>query len=193
VDTSKNYRLVLCGVAIAVLNMTIAWFVIVSSNRFVMTGLVTNDSVSVTSRALSMITDAKPNQLMIINQLIEADINHRLITNKQAIVIVSMAASFSLVAIGFALFVMGVEAAYTISGNNPTGSIVIQASSPGLACFLFAAVIICFSVTQKSSVKFANIQLSPDAQQASEEGQRLETPAPVPSRYSERPSKGGAQ
>jgi hypothetical protein len=191
-DASKNFGLVLCGVAIALLNMGIAWYVIWSSNAFVMTGLVTKDNVSATSQAVSMITDATSDQLIVLNKLVEADVNHRLIANKQALIIAAMAASFSLVAVGFALFVMGVEAAYTISGKNPTGSIVFQASSPGLICFLFAALIICFSVGQRMSVDFGNIRLgSDDVRRAAKDGPELKSPVPFPTRYLETPPKSG--
>jgi hypothetical protein len=190
-DASNNFKLVVFGVIICLLNMACAWVLIVSSNRFVMTGLVSDGASSATSEALKLAAAANPDRLIFLDRIVENDVNHRNIANKQTIVIVAMAASFSLVAIGFALFVMGVEAAYTISGNSPTASLVIQASSPGLACFILAVVVICFAITRQTEVTYTPIELSQNSDQGlSPEIAPLPTPLELTPKYSQ---KGAAQ
>ena len=125
-----------------------------------MTGLVGGGALSATGEALKQATSAEPDKLVFLNRVVENDVNHRNIANKQTTVIVAMAASFSLIALGFALFVMGFEAAYGVSGTSPAGSVVIQATSPGLLCFVLAALVICFAITRRTDVRFAPMELS---------------------------------
>jgi hypothetical protein len=157
---SRNFWLIVCGLIISLLNMGAAWYLINSSNKFVMTGLVSSGGTSATSEALKGAFFADADKLTFLNRVVENDVNHRNIANKQTTVIVAVAASFSLIALGFALFVMGFEAAYTISGNSPGGSLVIQAASPGLLCFVLAALVICFAITRRTDVRFAPMELS---------------------------------
>lgn len=159
--------LVIIGVGICLLNMGAAWFLIRSSNKFVMTGLIGDSkSSSATNEVLNQARTATWEKLIFLDRIVEYDVNHRNIANKQTIVIVAMAASFSFVAIGFALFVMGVEAAYTISGNSPKESLVIQATSPGLVCFLLAAIVVCVAITRRTEVLFSPVEFGLNPSQA---------------------------
>jgi hypothetical protein len=186
----KSFALVLVGVLISLANMYVAWSVIASSNSFVMTGLVSKGGLTATSQALEMVSNSSPEKIGFLDRIVQADVNHRLIANKQTIVIVALASSFSLMAIGFALFVMGIEAAYSIEGKNPTGSLVISASSPGLVCFLLAALVICFSLSQKSNVKFDPIENRPTSDSTLvEDAERLPPPVPLPPKFSDETSK----
>jgi hypothetical protein len=162
---AQNFWLIVCGVGVCLLNMACAWWLINASNTFVMSSLIETGKPSATSSALDAAKSADPDKLIFLDRIVQSDVNHRNIANKQTTVIVVMAASFSLVAIGFALFVMGFEAAYTISATSPAGSalpanLVLQASSPGLICFLLAALIICIAITQRTEVKFGAFQLA---------------------------------
>jgi len=178
--TTQNFALVILGVLICLINMGLAWRLIESSNHFVMTGLVADKNTSATNEALKQAATADANKLLFLNKVIENDVNHRNIANKQTAVIVAMAASFSLIAIGFALFVMGVEAAYTISGKNATASLVVGASSPGLLCFLLAAVVIGVAITRQTSVTFAPLDLTDNPHQAVENNGSVPIPSITP-------------
>jgi hypothetical protein len=164
IDRPQYFRLVLLGVLICLLNMACAWWLIWSSDKFVMTGLI-SDKTSATGKALDLAATADRDKLAFLNRVVENDVNHRNVANKHTTVIVAMAASFSLVALGFALFVMGVDAAYNISSENPTGRIVIEATSPGLVCFILAALVICFAITRRTEVKFAPMVFDSDLRQ----------------------------
>ena len=192
-DKSNSFRLVLCGVGICLLNMALAWILIISSNKFVMTGLVTDRSSSATSMAIKLAPDANADKLVFLDRLIESDVDHRTVANKQTVVIVALAASFSLIAIGFALFVMGVEAAYTISGSNPTGRLVIQASSPGLVCFILATLTICFAITQRSDVRFSDYPSPNQTDEIPQDIAPLPTPIQLGPTYSELLNEPGAK
>jgi hypothetical protein len=185
-DRSNNLWLVLIGVSICLLNMGAAWYLIILSNGFVVTGLVTGVP-SATDKALTLIPTADANELIVLDRIVQSDVNHRNLANKQIAVTVAMAASFCLVAIGFALFVMGVEAAYAISGSSPTGGLVIQATSPGLLCFILAAVVVCFALARHSEVTYPPLAVSQgDEQESPQDTGPLPTPVQLKPNYSEK-------
>src|SRR5881394_4238798 len=53
------------------------------------------------------------NQIVFGNRMAEMEIHLKAMANQQTSVIIGMAASFSFVAVGFALFVMGIRSAFT--------------------------------------------------------------------------------
>jgi hypothetical protein len=185
---SSSLLLVLLGVFICLLNMGAAWYLIISSNKFVVSPLVSGRATSATSEALKLTAAADPDKLIILDRIVQSDVNHRNITNKQTAVMVAMGASFCLIAIGFALFVMGVEAAYAISGDSPTtGRLVIQATSPGLLCFILAAVVVCFALTRHSEVTFPPLAVSQgDEQESPQDTVPIPTPVKLKPNYSEK-------
>jgi hypothetical protein len=181
--------LVIIGVIICLLNMGAAWTIIWSSDKSVMQGLVSKED-SATKKALDLAGDSSGEKLIFLDRIVQNDLNHRNIANKQIAVIVAMAASFSLIAIGFALFVMGVEAAYTISGKSLTGSLVIGATSLGLVCFLLAAIVIGIAITRRTEVTFAPMELgetsNPEAKPVLLSSADLPPAPELPTRYSEK-------
>jgi hypothetical protein len=183
---SSSVVLVGVGVFVCLLNIGAAWWLIQSSNKFVMTSLI-GDSKSPSATKEALIQAQAPTatweKLIFLDRIVENDLNHRNVANKQTAVIVAMASSFSLVAIGFALFVMGVEAAYTISGTSPTtGNLVIQATSPGLACFVLAAIVTCVAITRQTEVSFSPMELSQNP--SPESTPSLPTPVVLGPKYS---------
>lgn len=119
-----------------------------------MTGLVSDHVNTATGQVLQQALTANWEKLVFLDRVIENDVNHRNIANKQTTVMASMAISFALIALGFSLFVMGIEAAYEISVTSPTYSLVLQACSPGLLCFLLAAAVVCVGLTRKADVNY---------------------------------------
>src|ERR1700730_12290734 len=104
----QSFWLIIAGLLICAGNMTAAWFLIHSSTRFIMTGLVSDHVKTATGEALTVATKADWEKLVFLDRVIENDVNHRNIANKQTTVMASMAISFALIGLGFSLFVMGI-------------------------------------------------------------------------------------
>ena len=145
--------------------MAFAWRIMFISNRFVMQPLTYLNTEGAKNHELfetSSFIDS--NRIILLNRLIEAEVHHKGIANKQVITVVAMAAGFGLLSVGFALFVMGIESAFQVSGSaGEVGEVVLKASSPGLMCFLLAGTIIVLATSQEHKVHFGKFTVYPNS------------------------------
>lgn len=77
----------------------------------------------------------------------------KLVSNKQALVLTSFGGAFALLAIGFALFIIGADGAFKVIASSPDSSrVAITGTAPGLLCFLISGVLIWNGVQHKSEL-----------------------------------------
>ncbi len=147
------------GILIFLGNMAISWWLAIRANTFVSEPLVSDAGRDKTiAEAIKLVHGGDGNVHIFAQQLIGLDTTLRAISNRHVILIVAMASAFSFVAIGFALFVMGIESAFTLSaGDEKHGSVILKASAPGLACFLFATIIVTAAIMCQTSIDAGGI------------------------------------
>jgi len=137
------------GILIFLGNMAISWWLAIRANTFVSEPLVSDAGRDKTiAEAIKLVHGGDGNVHIFAQQLIGLDTTLRAISNRHVILIVAMASAFSFVAIGFALFVMGIE---------KHGSVILKASAPGLACFLFATIIVTAAIMCQTSIDAGGI------------------------------------
>ncbi|WP_437310271.1 hypothetical protein [Sorangium sp. So ce388] len=164
------------AIAIFLLNMACAWWVASASNRLISQPLVTGGTTAV-ARAIEAAPSANANTHVFLNRLLEAEIQLRVVQNRQTISIVAMGAGFALVAIGFALFVMGADGAFTMKGNvGDRGNLVIKATAPGLLCFVLAAIVVYASLGGVAQVASSPFTIYPDSAAAAVQALALPSP-----------------
>ncbi|MEZ6242692.1 MAG: hypothetical protein R3B57_06570 [Phycisphaerales bacterium] len=84
----------------------------------------------------------------------------RRVLNEQALNAVALGGATALLAIGFALFVIGIDGAFTVHGTAGTqGSVVLQGSAPGLLCFTLAAGLLALAMVRDTPLKIGSGQL----------------------------------
>ncbi|GGI95342.1 hypothetical protein GCM10007978_36280 [Shewanella hanedai] len=81
------------------------------------------------------------------------------IINKQSIIIVCIGSAFSFIAIGFALFLIGADGAFKLNATHGEAKVVMSATAPGLACFLFAAILISIAATREFKLEPGHITM----------------------------------
>jgi hypothetical protein len=156
--------LAIIGVSIFILNMALAWIVAHESNDYIMQPLISEKNRdSASAKAMDMVIGADANTHVFLNRLVEADVHHREVSNMQSAVIVTMAFAFGLTAVGFALFVMGIDKAFQFEGEaDKIGRVVVRSTAPGVLCFALAAVIMLAAVTRSTPVRFTREATHPD-------------------------------
>jgi hypothetical protein len=94
-------------------------------------------------------------------RLLEVQFYQNIVTSRQLVVIIGMSTGFGMMAIGFALFVLGIESAYSLSGETgPSAKLALSSSSPGLVCFLLSTIIIVMAMTRSMEASLGE-RLSP--------------------------------
>ena len=159
--------LVLVGAAIFVANMIYTWKLVRDTNALIQRPLATDtEGGSATVRGLKLISDANANVIITVNHLIDAQVLYKVALNKHNMIIVAMATSFGLVAVGFALFVMGIEGAFEFQSNaGEVGRVILKATSPGLLCFLLAAAIMFYALNRAGApVAIQGVTVFPDSE-----------------------------
>lgn len=110
------------AVGLFVVNVLVAW------------ALVAWATVQVGTSGEQLLT-ATPERIELL-----AHVGH--VTNGQLLRLATQALAFAMTSAGFALFVMGAQGTFTVDlPASETTKIAMQASAPGLACFLFAMVL----------------------------------------------------
>ena len=159
------------AVVVFLLNMAAAWYIVGDSTILISKPLV-GESTSAVSAVLAAADEATPNQMVLLNRVVDTELLLRTIQNRQSLTVVSMCAAFALIAIGFALFVMGAEGAFSFSGEvKDRGTLVLQSASPGLLCFVLAAIIVGMTIKIETNVTPPGIQVFGPAGKV-QEGQR---------------------
>lgn len=98
------------------------------------------------------------NNMQLRTQAINTQVHLKGVTNKQSIIIVAIGSGFALMAIGFALFLIGADGAFTVNATSPQASLVITSTAPGLLCFVLAVLLIGYGVSRKYDINLGNSQ-----------------------------------
>lgn len=76
------------------------------------------------------------------------------VTSRQLLLVIGMSTGFGMMAIGFALFVLGIDSVYNVNaGTGPSATLSLSASSPGLLCFVLAAIIMIVAMTRSMTIE----------------------------------------
>jgi hypothetical protein len=142
-------------------NIAAAWFVAAQANALI--GRTLLEKNSYIDQALQRGSQLSANDHLLMNRRLDAELLLRSIQNRHIITVVGMGAAFALVAVGFALFVMGAEGAFTLQGAiQDRGNLVIKSTAPGVLCFFLAAIIVCFVVAAKTDMRPVEYHIFPD-------------------------------
>ena len=88
------------------------------------------------------------------NLVISSQSHLKVLANKHSIVLLAVGAGFSLIAIGFALFLIGADGAFKIHAERGSDNkLLISGTAPGLLCFILATVIISVCINHKYELK----------------------------------------
>lgn len=151
------------AIAIFLANMLCAWVLAVRGAEIIAHPLV-GDAPTATSRALDAAPTATANGYTLLNRVLDAELQVRAVQNRQTLAIVAMAAAFAMMALGFALFVMGAEGAFQFSGTSTgTGNVVLKASAPGILCFFLATAILIAALRGEVNLATGAFQVLPDS------------------------------
>lgn len=82
------------------------------------------------------------------------------IINKQMIIVVCLGAGFALLAIGFALFLIGADGAFKLKAQSAEHNLVLSSTAPGVLCFVLAAILIGIAATREVSIDPGDIKLN---------------------------------
>lgn len=145
------------GIVIFLVNMIVAWWVVCSSKQFIATPMPN-------AALASMPAGRGPvNQLIFASRMEEINVHLRAMANQQTTVIIGMASSFSFVAVGFALFVMGIRSAFSFSGAaGPNHRLVLSSTSPGILCFVLSAGIMLFALSRPIALQLGGLSFQPE-------------------------------
>jgi hypothetical protein len=169
---SKSQRMLVIFAAIVVvaLNMAFGAHVMSASADRVPFGEADQKVVAAFSAGIGDPVSAA----VLRSKAIDAVANMKLVSNKQAIVIVAFAGAFSLTAIGFALFVLGSDGVFRLHGEGVQGAkLIFSGTAPGLFCFLVAAALIASGIFHRSELELGETTFPSHAMQASGSAQDL--------------------
>lgn len=168
------------GIVIFLINMVVAWWVVCSSKQFIATPMP--------NAALASIPSGRGpiNQLIFASRIEEINVHLRAMANQQTTVIIGMASAFSFVAVGFALFVMGIRSAFSFSGEaGPNHRLVLSSASPGILCFVLSAGIMIFALSRPIALQLGGLSFQPD------DNHTMETPASPSADFTNLPPNAG--
>ena len=116
------------------------------------------------SLAMQGASGASANNHVLLNRVLDTELMLRTAQNRHTITVVSLSVAFSLVAIGFALFVMGAEGAFRLEGvASKEKNLMVKATAPGLLCFVLAAVVVIVALMSKTELRPGGFNVYPDA------------------------------
>jgi hypothetical protein len=151
---SFKLKLLLVAALIAVINLLAAWIVAYYAQDALM--LNSNDMRPFevwlkTGTADQLSADARYDLNARAMTLVSS---MKLISNKQSLILAAFGAAFALLAIGFALFIIGADGAFKVMAQSPenAGKVVITGTAPGLFCFLISGVLVVFGITHRSEL-----------------------------------------
>jgi hypothetical protein len=151
------------GIVIFLINMIVAWWVVCTSKQFIATPMPNAALASAPSGR------APINQLIYASRIQELNVHLRAMANQQTTVIIGMASAFSFMAVGFALFVMGIRSAFSFSGEaGPNHRLVLSSASPGILCFVLSTGIMLFALSRPIALQLGGINFQPDTGSATE-------------------------
>jgi hypothetical protein len=139
--------LVVTGIAIAVVNMALAWTIMFTRPLGPpITAPVAQTSVGAKSDGAAD----------VIGPMIRAAEAQQV--GEQNILILCVAFAFAVLSIGFSLFVMGIEGALSVQGEVADfGRLVVRTASPGVLCIVLALAVI-LTLLVLTQVRFGDTQ-----------------------------------
>ncbi len=163
--SSLGKKSVAGALLIFTLNMAGAWWLALGAAENVARPLVAEGETSAVSRVLDSTNDASANTFTLLNRVVDAETQLRAAQNAQTLCVVAMAGSFAMMAIGFALFVMGAEGAFELETKTSTGgNLVLKSTAPGVLCFVLATGILMFTLYRQVSLTSGSFQVYPDTE-----------------------------
>jgi len=167
VERASGFSLRL-AVLVFMANMVAAWWITGESTSVIGKPLVA-EYPTATSLAVNVAPEANANTHVLLNRLLNTELMLRAAQNRHTITVVALSVAFALVAIGFALFVMGAEGAFRFEGEvKDQGNLMVKATAPGLLCFVLAVIIVCFALLSKTDLELGDFSIYPDTQVAIE-------------------------
>jgi len=138
-------RMTIAGLIIAAINVALGWWMLIRAGS--VTPIVSPDRFADSVQAL------RPDSLAERSEVRSLLVTSFLVANDHAVAVVVLAFAFTMVALGFALFVMGVESAFEFQGGQSDfGSVAIRATAPGLICFVLATILLAFTISRRTPV-----------------------------------------
>jgi hypothetical protein len=100
------------------------------------------------------------------------------ITNNQSLATLAISGGAALIAVGFALFLIGSDGAFQMQYETPSeasGKLALYATAPGLLCFLLGAVLIAVGSTRKHELAIGDVKVA-EANKTTDESVPRELP-----------------
>jgi len=160
-ESRKNSRhtlsgaLVVTGIAIAVINMALAWVMMFTRP----TGIPSTNISAQISSVEKKATTSDSSMEFLTQMLTPLVRSYELKgVGEQNVLVLAIAFSFALLSVGFSLFVMGIEGALSLRGEvADMGKLVLRTASPGVLCILFSTAILA-TLLVLTQVKFGDTQ-----------------------------------
>jgi len=168
---AKMWILTLSAI-VAVSNLGLAW--LVASNAIEQIPF-SNDDIALIVGLSADVTDSRiqANNIQLRTHAINTQVHLKGVTNKQAISVVAIGSGFAMMSIGFALFLIGADGAFTLKATEGDRNLVFSSTAPGLLCFLLASILIIYAITRDYEINLGS------SQYVSTAGQTTIQPRPV--------------
>lgn len=118
------------------------------------------------SAMLEKAPSADNGHLILYHRILEAQVYHRALADRHAVLLASMALSFGLMALGYGLFVQGIEGAVTLNASRggdtaPDGlRLAFSTQTPGAFCFLLGAILCVVNATRSFEIKLSDLKFT---------------------------------
>ncbi len=133
-----SQALVVTGIVIAVANMVLAWVMMFTRPTDVVDANAHQQQPVAESKSTQM-DDGIAMTMEWMRPLVRSEQRRELVNSN--ILTLTVAFSFALMAIGFSLFVMGIDGALSFNGEiKQVGRLVLKTASPGMLCILLSAL-----------------------------------------------------
>ncbi|MCP3904322.1 MAG: hypothetical protein GY715_11885 [Planctomycetes bacterium] len=96
----------------------------------------------------------------LMTHVIDLHVQMQRITNDQGLKSLAVSMCVALIAVGFALFLLGADGTFALAAEDKSGpSVTLQGTAPGLLCFALAAIVMGIVVTTGADLKITPGQL----------------------------------
>lgn len=139
------------SVLIAVTSLSYAWCMAMAASD---STVLTVGDIEILDRFNERMKVDGQNHVGLYAHVFDTMMQLKLLTNHQVRALVAIGGGFAFVALGLALFLIGVEGAFQIQGTGKgSTSLSITASAPGILCFVLAAWLIYVGATRSHSLR----------------------------------------
>lgn len=157
-SSRSKFSIVLAAFFVVLTNMVFAAYVMLGAVERLAFGETDRNAVIEVSSGLQGSNDSA----VLRAHAIQVLVNLKMITNKHAVVVVAIAGAFSLLAIGFVLFVIGIDGAFTLQAESPgsNGRLLLTGSAPGLACFFLSFLVLVIGIFHRSQLTVGEVRFA---------------------------------